>query len=83
MAIGELADYLRLAAPATRPALLLPAQPGNDLVNLITGHGIVLVYEETARSAYPQILPRRSGLAVTLSGRQPHYNPLTFSLRGH
>jgi hypothetical protein len=43
MAIGELADYLRLAAPATRPALLLPAQPGNDLVNLITGHGIVLV----------------------------------------
>lgn len=57
MAIGELVDYLRFAPPATRPAILLPARPSDDLVNLITGHGIVLVYEETAGTAYPQVLP--------------------------
>jgi hypothetical protein len=54
MAIGELADYLRFAPPATRPAILLPARPSDDLVDLITGHGIVLVYEEAPGLAYPR-----------------------------
>jgi hypothetical protein len=81
LAIGELLDYLRFAPPATRPAILLPARPSDDLVDLITSHGIVLIYEEAAGTAYPQVLPKRLGLAVTLSGRRPHNNPLTLALR--
>ena len=72
---------MRFALQATRPAILLPARPSDDLVDLITCHRIVLTYEEAAGTAYPQVLPKRSGLAVTISGRRPHNNSLTLALR--
>jgi hypothetical protein len=44
MAIGQLADYVRLVDPSPRKALLVPQQPRPDLCNLLVHEGIEVVW---------------------------------------
>jgi hypothetical protein len=59
-AIGQLYDYARYVRPRSR-AVLLPARPKQDLVELLTDLGIVVVYEHTpgkfTREPAHQVVP--------------------------
>lgn len=44
MAIGQLADYVRLVDPAPRKALLVPQQPRDDLCSLLAQEKIEIVW---------------------------------------
>jgi hypothetical protein len=44
MAIGQLADYVRLVKPTPQKALLLPQEPREDLCSLLAGEGIAIVW---------------------------------------
>jgi hypothetical protein len=48
MAIGQLLDYRRHIQHVSRCAILLPERPSNDLVSLISGSGMELVYRDGA-----------------------------------
>jgi hypothetical protein len=48
MALGQLFDYSRwVVGPRPRLAVLLPQQPVRDLVDLLTEHGIKVVWENS------------------------------------
>jgi len=59
MAIGQLADYGRFM-DAPRRAILVPSEPREDLVELVTGLGQAFIWPEGKdyRSSDPQLLPR-------------------------
>lgn len=46
MAIGQLFDYRRFFPDTRATAILVPERPSDDLVDLISGVGIGLIYEE-------------------------------------
>jgi hypothetical protein len=48
MAIGQLMDYRRFVEPAPRLAILLPAEPREDLKELASSAGVELVWRENA-----------------------------------
>jgi hypothetical protein len=47
MAIGQLSDYKRFVSPPPRLAVLLPALPRKDLIDLLDGQGIGIIYPTT------------------------------------
>ncbi|WP_344411979.1 hypothetical protein [Amycolatopsis minnesotensis] len=47
MALGQVLDYARYVEH-DRKAVLLPTQPADDLVSLLTSHGIACIYETSA-----------------------------------
>jgi hypothetical protein len=48
MAIGQLADYARMLMPPPRRAVLLEARPSQDLVELLYGQGIAVIWRDGA-----------------------------------
>ncbi len=46
MAIGQLADYARFIDPPPDRAVLLPAKPAQDLIDLLDRQGISVVWRE-------------------------------------
>jgi hypothetical protein len=55
MAIGQLADYVRLVQPAAKRAVLLPERPRQDLVDLLSTEGIAVAYPGDA--SFEEITP--------------------------
>ncbi|MFG3704735.1 hypothetical protein ACGF7U_08390 [Micromonospora sp. NPDC047670] len=49
MAVGQLLDYRRHIATCPELAVLLPARPSEDLLDLLRSHRIMCVYEDASR----------------------------------